>query len=112
MKVIKTGDCEPAQTPHQGTIKKVIDYEHATIVHIELKPGEALKKHVTPVDVCFYILEGEGHVEIGKEDAVVAEDQLVFSPARVAHRLYNSGNATFRFLVIKTPTPTTPTSFL
>jgi len=41
------------------------DTEHAQAVHIELKPGETLKKHITPVDVFFYVLEGRGVVEIG-----------------------------------------------
>ena len=32
-----------------------------------IKPGKSLKKHVTPVDVFFYVLEGNGIVEIGDE---------------------------------------------
>lgn len=112
MKITSLKDGELQKTPHQGVIKKLINYEHATIVHIELKPGESLKKHITPVDVCFYVLEGEGHAVVGDEDAIVIEDQLVFSPARVPHKLYNTGNEAFRFLVIKTPTPTTQTAFL
>ncbi len=112
MNITSVSDAAVQDTPHQGTIKKMIAYEHATVVHIELHPGESLKKHVTPVDVCFYVLEGDGHVEIGKEDEAITKDQLVFSPARVPHRLYNAGSKPFRFLVIKTPTPTTQTAFL
>jgi mannose-6-phosphate isomerase-like protein (cupin superfamily) len=90
LKVLNATDGELLKTPHQGEIRKIINYEHATIVHIELKPGESLKKHVTPVDVCFYVLDGEGHVIIGEEEAIVVKDQLVFSPARVPHKLLNA----------------------
>lgn len=112
MQVSNVRDAEKLATPHQGTIKKLISYEHATIIHIALEPGEGLKMHVTPVDVCFHVLEGDGHVQIGKETVPITRDDLVFSPARIPHRLYNDGQSTFRFLVIKTPTPTTETRFL
>ncbi len=112
MKILPAHQGDLQKTPHEGEIRKIIGFEHATIVHIELKPGESLKKHITPVDVCFYVLDGEGHVMIGNEEAVVVKDHLVFSPARVPHKLFNVSSEPFRFLVIKTPTPTTQTAFL
>lgn len=98
-----------AQTAHQVDVRKIISYEDATIVHIALNPKESLKMHVTPVDVCFYVLEGEGIVQIGKEKEKVRQDQLIFSPAKIPHRLSNESKKRFRFLVIKTPTPTEET---
>jgi len=112
MKVINVDDVQVADTPHKVAVKKLFDFEHATIVHIELKPSEALKLHKTPVDVNFYILEGEGIVEIGDEKLKVVKDQLIFSPAKIPHRLYNESESIFRFLVIKTPTPTSETKIL
>ena len=112
MKIIDIKDVPIADTPHKVAVKKLMDFEHATIVHIELKPGEAVKKHITPVDVNFYVLEGEGVIEIGKERAKITKDQLIFSPAKVAHQLMNESESIFRFLVIKTPTPTTETKIL
>ncbi len=67
------------------------DTESAQAVHIELKPGESLKKHITPVDVFFYVLEGKGVVEIGEEKHDVIRDKLVESPAKIPHRLLNPG---------------------
>lgn len=112
MKVIKLNDVQVADTPHKVAVKKLFDFEHATIVHIELKPSETLKLHKTPVDVNFYILEGEGTVEIGDESLKVGKDQLIFSPKNIPHRLYNESDNIFRFLVIKTPTPTSETKIL
>ena len=112
MKIVDINAVQISDTPHKVDVKKLHIFEHATIVHIELKPGEAVKKHITPVDVNFYVLEGEGVIEIGKERAEIAKDQLIFSPAKIAHRLMNESETNFRFLVIKTPTPTTETKIL
>ena len=59
--------------------------------------------HITPVDVLFYVVEGEGVVEIGDESQKVGPDTLVESPARIPHRWYNEGPGTVRFLVMKVP---------
>jgi len=112
MKIIDIKDVQIADTPHKVAVKKLFNIEHGTFVHIELKPGEALKRHLTPVDVIFYILEGIGIVEIGNEKESVKKDQLIFSPAKIPHRLLNESLQPFRFLVIKTPTPTSETKLL
>lgn len=112
MKKIDISEVKIAETAHKVDVKKLISYEDGTIVHIELKPGEKLKKHITPVDVCFYGLEGAGIVEIGDETEEIKKDQLIFSPAKIVHRLLNNSEENFRFLVIKTPTPTEETKLL
>lgn len=112
MKIVNVDDVNIADTPHKVDVRKLISYEHATIVRIELKSGEALKMHITPVDVCFFILEGDGIVQIGKEKEKVKKNQLIFSPANIPHTLMNESDANFSFLVIKTPTPTSETKIL
>jgi quercetin dioxygenase-like cupin family protein len=72
-----------------------------SVVIITLKPGESLKKHVTPVDVFFYVLEGTGVVEIGEERQSVGKDSLVESPAMIAHTWINESKAVFRVMVVK-----------
>ena len=54
----------------------------------------------------FYLLEGEGIVEIGDEKLAVSKDMLIDSPKNIPHCLYNESNADFRVLVVKTPAPT------
>lgn len=99
-------DEQPVQeTPHGVDVRKMFDGEHAQVMEIKLMPGESLKKHITPVDVFFYVLEGSGTVEIGDEQVEVAKDQLVESPKGIPHRLLNEGGEPFRFLVVKTPRP-------
>ena len=112
MKIIKVKDTNTANTPHNVDVRKLLSHEHGSFVHIELRPGEELKMHVTPVDAVFYILEGNGIVQIGKEIENVEKDQLIFSPAKIPHKLKNDSAQNFKFLVVKTPAPTEETKIL
>ena len=51
MKTVSYKDLEQHQNPHGVDTRKLYDTEHATTVHLTLKPGEQLKRHATPVDV-------------------------------------------------------------
>lgn len=112
MKVIDIKSSPEKPNPHNVSVRMLYDTEHAQAVHIELKPGEALKKHITPVDVFFYVLEGKGVVEIGDETQEVSRDMLIESPAKIPHRLLNPGEGTFRVLVVKVPKPVESTRTL
>lgn len=112
MKVVNAVDAEGIQTPHGVKVSKVYDTEHAQAVHITLQPGESLKRHITPVDVFFYVLEGTGVVEIGEERREVARDMLVESPKDIPHSWANESENVFRVLVVKVPRPVTTTKVL
>jgi mannose-6-phosphate isomerase-like protein (cupin superfamily) len=112
MKIVKMDETPIAETPHKVDVRKLYDNEHAQAVHIKLEAGESLKKHITPVDVFFYVLEGVGIVEIGDEKKEVTKDQLIDSPARIPHCWYNESDETLRFLVVKVPRPTEDTRIL
>ncbi|WP_292464289.1 cupin domain-containing protein [Methanolobus sp.] len=112
MKTTSFKDEADKENPHGVSVKKLYDTEHAQVMHIELKPGESLKKHSTPVDAFFYILEGEGIVEIGGEQEKASKDMIIESPAKIPHRLMNESDSTFRFLVVKVPRQTEQTRLL
>jgi len=112
MKITEISKVPAGPNPHGVDARKVYETEHATAVVITLQPGEALKKHATPVDVFFYVLEGTATVEIGDEREEVREDMLVESPAKIPHRWINESSETFRVLVVKVPTPTAATRLL
>ena len=112
MKTITVDSTQTKDTPHKVDVRVLSDNKHAQVMHITLQPGEALKKHITPVDALFYVLEGTGTVEIGDETVDVQAGTLIESPARIPHRLMNEGKDTFRFLVIKAPRPTETTRIL
>ena len=112
MKTVDAMKAEASPNPHGVHASKIYDTENAQAVHILLKPGESLKKHITPVDVFFYVLAGEGIVEIGEERETAGPDTLIESPARIPHRWSNESDADFRVLVVKVPRPTEQTRLL
>ncbi|MGZ8874441.1 MAG: cupin domain-containing protein [Halobacteriota archaeon] len=112
MKATSLNEFPERPNPHGVGARTIYDTQYAQCLHIVLKPGEALKKHITPVDVFFYILEGSGQVEIGDEVREVRQDMVIESPARVPHRLMNLKGEDFRFLVIKVPKPQEATKVL
>ncbi len=112
MKVVEMKSSPEKPNTHNVSSRMLYDTEHAQAVHIELKSGEALKKHITPVDVFFYVLEGKGVVEIGDETQEVSRDMLIESPAKIPHRLMNPENGIFRVLVVKVPRQAEPTRLL
>jgi mannose-6-phosphate isomerase-like protein (cupin superfamily) len=105
MKTIDYNEIKTTQNPHGVEAKRIHENENVQVIHMLLKPGESLKKHTTPVDVFFYVLEGEGIVEIGNEKQKVSKDMLIDSPKEIPHCLYNEGISNFRVLVVKTPKP-------
>lgn len=112
MKITDVAKVVSGVNPHHVDARKIYDSPHAMAVVITLNPGEALKKHITPVDVFFYVLEGTGVVEIGSEKQTVGKDMLVESPAKIPHKWTNESNAIFRVLVVKVPKPTEETKLL
>lgn len=98
--------------PHGVKVCKLYDTSDAQAIHITLEPGESLRKHITPVDVFFYVLEGTGVVEIGEEKSEVSRDALIESPRDIPHCWYNESDATFRVLVVKAPRPVASTKLL
>ena len=112
MKIIRIDDAKEIPNPHNVSARKLLEHEHVTAIYLNLKKGEELKKHITPVDVFFYIIEGKGFVEIGKEIEEVEKEMVIFSPAKIPHKLKNPESDNFRVLVVKTPKPTTETKLL
>ncbi|HET6580424.1 MAG TPA: cupin domain-containing protein [Methanoregula sp.] len=112
MKITAVSDVESGPNPHHVDARKIYESPHAVAVVITLKPGEALKKHITPVDVFFYVVEGSGVIEIGEEKQTVGKDMLVESPARIPHRWSNESSSVFRVLVVKVPKPAEETKLL
>jgi len=112
MKVVEVKNAESKPNPHGVDARSISDTKNAQVAHITLKPGQALKKHITPVDVIFYVLEGKGLVEIGEERREAGADTLIESPAGIPHRWINEGEGIVRILVVKTPRPTEATKLL
>ena len=112
MKIKKLAEVKIMPTAHDVDARNLYDTEDAMVTVITLKPGQSLKRHITPVDVAFYVLEGTGVVEIGEEKKTVSKDTLIESPKDIVHCWYNESKDLLRFLVIKAPKPSKKTVFL
>lgn len=112
MEIKKVSEITIKDTPHKVDARELYNKETAQAIHISLKPGESLKPHITPVDVFFYVLEGDVDVRIGDETVRVGKDNLVESPKDIVHCLSNSTKSNARILVVKVPKPTTQTKLL
>lgn len=102
MNVNKTVDVT-ILSEQDGIIKqKLYNDPRLTIMHITLEPGACLKAHSAPVDVVFYVLDGEGLVTIGDETQEVCRDSTIESPKNIIHGLENnSKDKIFRVMIVK-----------
>jgi quercetin dioxygenase-like cupin family protein len=112
MKIRKLADTEIMKNAHGVDARNLYDTDDAMVTVITLTPGQKLKRHITPVDVTFYVLEGTGTVEVGEEKAAVTANTLIESPKDIVHCWYNESGADLRFMVIKAPKPETKTVFI
>ncbi|HHS49704.1 MAG TPA: cupin domain-containing protein [candidate division Zixibacteria bacterium] len=111
MKIIKNSDSTAFDNHHGVDVRKLYDTKHAMASHMTISPGQSLKRHTTPVDVFFYVLEGEGVVEVGDERETVGADTIIDSPADIPHCWFNESTAPLRILIVKVPRPTKPSKF-
>jgi quercetin dioxygenase-like cupin family protein len=112
MIVTKLKDVETMENAHNVDARNVYNKPEAMITVISLEPGQALKRHITPVDVAFYVLQGEGVVQIGDEERRIAADTLVESPKDIIHCWRNESDQLLRFMVVKAPRPRRKTIFV
>lgn len=98
--------------PHGVDVRKMYDDPSAQIMYMTLQPGQSLKSHKTPVDVVFFVLEGNPTVNIGEENESFGIGTLIESPANIIHSLSNESDNIARVLVIKAPRPATSTRVL
>ncbi len=101
-----------ADNPHGVDVRRVYDSEFSLSSVITMKPGEKLIRHITPVDVFFYVLEVTGIVEVGNEKRTVTAHTVIESPRGIPHCWYNESSSNLVVLVVKVPKPTTETQLL
>jgi len=112
MKIRKLEQTEIMDNAHNVDARNLYDGEEAMVTVITLKPGQRLKRHITPVNVVFFVLEGKGVVEIGDEKREVDRYTLIESPRDIVHCWYNESDEPLMFMVIKAPKPKKKTIFV
>jgi quercetin dioxygenase-like cupin family protein len=105
IEVISADDAPPRENPHGVDARVLSRTPYAEALQMRLAPGQRLHRHVTPVDVLFWVCSGTGVVEIADEELEVREGTLVESPRGIPHAWRNDSDSEFRVLVLKTPAP-------
>lgn len=108
----KLAETETMKNPHGVDARNLYNTQDAMITIITLSPGESLNRHITPVDVAFYVLSGKGIVEVGEEKQEVSAGTLIESPKDIVHCWYNESSEPLKFMVVKAPRPTGKTILL
>ncbi len=106
MKITDWTKQEIRETAHKVDVRLLYETDAAQVMHINLQPGEELKPHYTPVDVFFFVVEGNPTILVGDVKKEVGINMLVESPKDIVHCLYNYSDKPARILVVKTPKPT------
>lgn len=74
------------------------------VVHLSLKPGEKIDKHINPNDVIFFVVEGTAMLQTDTEEEPVTKDQVIVVPGGTNRGIDNKSESIFKVLVIKTKT--------
>ncbi len=85
--------------------RKIYSQPEGEIVHIEFEPKAKLKAHKTPVNVAFFVIEGEATLSIGDETQSFPAGTIIDSPKDIPHAVSNEGSSLMRILVVKMPKP-------
>ncbi|MGM0596690.1 MAG: cupin domain-containing protein [Myxococcota bacterium] len=112
MKIKKLKETKIMKNAHGVDARNLYKTKDAMVTIITLQPGQALRPHITPVDVAFYLLEGEGVVQIGEEKQTLGPNTLIESPKDILHCWFNESDSPLKFMVIKAPKPTKPTTLI
>ncbi len=94
----------------EGTKIRQIFHPHNTlngirysISHSELKPGKKSKLHKLKTSEVYYILQGEGVLQIDDDTFKVSKDQAIYIPPHSKQCIENIGKDELQFLCIVDP---------
>ncbi|QWC00201.1 cupin domain-containing protein [Mycoplasmatota bacterium] len=83
--------------------KTMVDHKNATIKNLMLGKGESIPNHQVPVDVTFFILEGQGQISIGDAKYNVKVNDIVTCPPNTLMSVKADDDSPLSFINIKTP---------
>ena len=100
MKILRVNEAPKVEFKLDGRI--LCNLPGVEIVHMSLKPGEKIDKHINPNDAIFFVLEGKAMFETDTEKELVSKDQVIVVPGGTNRGIDNISVSTFKVLVIKT----------
>ena len=92
-----------------GMVYELINPKNTLVKNVNLtlvtvNPKREAEKHYHKItEELYYILEGNGYVEIGEECFEIKKGDAIFVPPKVFHKLINKSNVPLKVLVIDSP---------
>jgi len=74
-----------------------------SLAHARVKPGQMTQRHRLKTSEVYYILEGEGEMQIGEEAEKVRPGQAIVIPPNSPQRIRNTGKTDLVFLCMVDP---------
>jgi mannose-6-phosphate isomerase-like protein (cupin superfamily) len=95
---------EPFTTKDGSTIRELMRAENQTLAEATLAPGQRTERHYHgESEELYYLLEGEGEMEVDGEHSPVGAGDAVLIPAGAWHQIMATGRAELRFLCCCAP---------
>ncbi|HQC39923.1 MAG TPA: cupin domain-containing protein [Petrotogaceae bacterium] len=101
MQVIRWEDAQVRIDKDDIKARKFFEYEGSEFIVIKLNGFSELKKHKTPVDALFFVIQGKGEFFVGEENLTASQGTVIFSPKNIEHGFKNSSEKELQVLVMK-----------
>jgi quercetin dioxygenase-like cupin family protein len=102
MSLIKREEIQAKVNKKGILMKTLVDHKDATVRNLLLKPNQSIPPHQVPVHVLFYVIEGQGTINIGEQSYAVKNQDMVTCSPNTPMSVQASSTG-LSFLNIKTP---------
>lgn len=92
---------EAPRVPFNLNGRILCNHQNIQILHLTLKAGDKIEKHINANDVVFYILEGKALFMNGDEHQLVTKDEIIKVKGGTERGFDNISVADFKVMVIK-----------
>ena len=102
MRVHSIAAAEPFTTTDGSTIRELHHTDEQSLAEARLEPGQATRRHYhARTEEIYFLLEGDGEIEIDGETRAVAPGNAILIPAGARHQI--QAQTSLRFLCCCAP---------
>ena len=102
MSILKVTTLEDApKVPFRLDGRILFSSEKLELIHLTLQPGEKMELHSQPFDVVFYVISGNGILDLEGRSVNGTPGICIHVPAGMQRGWKNNGVDVFRVLVVK-----------
>lgn len=104
MRIVRREDVKPFITKDRSKIREFYHSQVMSLAEATVEINQTTEYHLHKrSEEIYYILEGEGLMEIESDQQKVSEDQVIIIPPDKRHRIRNKGDTQLRFLCFCSP---------